>query len=87
MLLTILILFGVAVLCYFGIQHYLNYQWGKKPLHNFPFFYRGKEYWYSRAVAVTHFVFCKNLKVPSQHCQNYSYMFAVLQAKYGQHPF
>lgn len=60
MLLIMLILFGVAILCYFGVQHYLNFQWSKKPLHNFPFFYRGKEYWYSRSVAVTHFVFCKN---------------------------
>ena len=61
MLLTILILFVLVVLYHFGIQYYLNYKWDKKPLHNFPFLYRGKEYWYSRSVAVTHFVFCKNL--------------------------
>ena len=61
MLLTLLILFVLVALYHFGIQYYLNYQWNKKPLHNFPFLYRGKEYWYSRSVAVTHFVFCKNL--------------------------
>ena len=46
MLLTILILFVLVALCHFGIQYYLNHQWNKKPLHNFPFLYRGKEYWY-----------------------------------------
>ena len=37
-----------------------NYKWNLKPLNNFPFMYRGKEYWYSRSVATSPFVFCKN---------------------------
>ena len=43
--------------CY---RTYTDYKWNLKPLNNFPFFYRGKEYWYSRSVATTPFVFCKN---------------------------
>lgn len=43
--------------CY---KTYCDYKWNLKPLHNFPFFYRGKEYWYSRSVATSPFVFCKN---------------------------
>lgn len=43
--------------CY---KTYSDYKWNMKPIHNFPFFHRGKEYWYSRSVATSPFVFCKN---------------------------
>lgn len=55
-----IILLSLAILTCVGIKLYVNAQWAKKPLHNFPFIYRGKEYWYSRSVAVTHFIFAKN---------------------------
>ena len=39
-----------------------DYFWRKKPLKNFPFKFRGKEFWFSRSVAVTLFTFCENEK-------------------------
>ena len=42
------------------IKRYFDKQWHKKPLQNFPFFYRGKLFWYSRSVATTLGVFAKN---------------------------
>lgn len=41
-------------------QMRVNFKWANTPLQNFPFYYRGKEYWYSRSVAVVMYVFCKN---------------------------
>lgn len=49
-----------AVILYNVINMFLDYFWRKKPLHNFPFTYRGKEFWYSRSVATTCAVFAKN---------------------------
>lgn len=37
-----------------------NQKWQNKPMKNFPFIYKGKKLWYSRAVAVGHLVFCKD---------------------------
>lgn len=34
--------------------------WRRKPMQNFMFRWRGKNFWYSRSCAVTNFVFCKN---------------------------
>ena len=55
--LIILLLFFIGYGVYTTIT---NYKWNLKPINNFPFMYRGKEYWYSRSVATTPFVFCKN---------------------------
>lgn len=48
--------------CIFGSIYVTirDYKWNLKPINNFPFFYRGREYWYSRSVATTPFVFCKD---------------------------
>jgi ADP-ribose pyrophosphatase YjhB (NUDIX family) len=55
--LIILLLFFIGYGVYTTIT---DYKWNLKPINNFPFMYRGKEYWYSRIVATTPFVFCKN---------------------------
>ena len=60
MLLYFSLLILAIVFFFFYRRHLSNVKWHKKPLRNFPFMYRGKEFWYSRSVAVTHFVFCKN---------------------------
>ena len=57
--LIILLLFFIGYGVYTTIT---DYKWNLKPINNFPFMYRGKEYWYSRSVATTPFVFCKNEK-------------------------
>lgn len=53
------VLFGFIVYSFYCL--YRNKKWNEKPIDNFPFFYRGNEYWYSRAVATSPFVFCKNI--------------------------
>lgn len=55
-LLTIMVLISVILI----LRYYHNLKWQSKPLKNFPFTYKGKEFWYSRAVAVAHFVFARN---------------------------
>jgi 8-oxo-dGTP pyrophosphatase MutT (NUDIX family) len=45
---------------YLFCEYYENKQWAKKPLKNFEFVWKGQKYWYSRACAVSLFVFCKN---------------------------
>lgn len=56
-LLTFVVLIIVICLIY---KHHRDVQWQKLPLHNFPFVHKGKEFWYSRSVAVTNLVFAKN---------------------------
>lgn len=57
-LILILIILGFIFWgCY---KSYVNYKWNLKPIDNFPFFYRGNEYWYSRSIATSPFVFCKD---------------------------
>ena len=58
----ILILLLVLIACVCIYKWYSDKQWQKKPLRNFPFFHRGKLFWYSRSVATTIGVFCKNKK-------------------------
>ena len=53
----IFILFIILLL---GLEHYSNIKWQKQPLKNFPFRHKGKTFWYSRSVATTIGVFCKN---------------------------
>ena len=53
--------FGVIMLLlYVLIKIYSDKQWHKKPINNFPFIYKGKEFWYSRSVACVLFAFSKN---------------------------
>lgn len=59
--------YGIIIISIFIILFYIigkeisDYKWRLKPItQNFPFIYRGKELWYSRSVATTGFVFCKN---------------------------
>ena len=53
--------FGVIMLLlYVLIKIYSDKQWHKKPINNFPFIYKGKEFWYSRSVACVLFSFSKN---------------------------
>lgn len=49
-----------AILLYIIFKEISDYKWSKRPLQNFPFKYRGKEFWYSRSVAVVGAVFAKN---------------------------
>ena len=56
----ILIFLLILIACFCAYKWYSDKQWQKKPLRNFPFFYRGKLFWYSRSVATTIGVFCKN---------------------------
>lgn len=49
-----------AILLSIIIKEISDYKWSKRPLQNFPFKYRGKEFWYSRSVAVVGAVFAKN---------------------------
>ena len=56
----ILILLLVLIVCLWAYKWYSDKQWQKKPLRNFPFFHRGKLFWYSRSVATTVGVFCKD---------------------------
>ena len=54
----ITIVFSVILLgCY---KIYSDYKWNLKPIDNFPFIHHGNEYWYSRSVATSPFVFAKN---------------------------
>ncbi len=58
---TYAFIFIFVIICaIIAIRHIQNVNWQKKPLKNFPFIHKGKEFWYSRAVAVVHFVFAKN---------------------------
>lgn len=50
----------ILLLFYTLINHYSNKLWHKKPMRNFPFFHKGKEFWYSRSVACVMFAFSKN---------------------------
>ena len=50
----------ILLLFYALINHYSNKLWHKKPMRNFPFFHKGKEFWYSRSVACVMFAFSKN---------------------------
>lgn len=52
----------VFFICFHLLKRYFDKQWHKKPLQNFPFFYRGKLFWYSRSVATTLGVFAQNRK-------------------------
>lgn len=56
---TIIVIISLIIIYNLWIT-YSDYKWHKKPINNFPFKYRGKEFWYSRSVAVTGLVFCKN---------------------------
>lgn len=58
-ILVILFLIVIVWLCCKTVS---DYAWNQKPLDNFHFIYRGKEYWYSRSVATVPFVFCKDDK-------------------------
>lgn len=58
----VIIILVILVLGYFLYQWYSNRKWNKQPLRNFPFVHKGKVYWYSRSVATTIGVFCKNKK-------------------------
>ena len=55
-----MILFFLLILILYIYKFYSDKQWQKKPLRNFPFFHRGKQFWYSRSVATTVGVFCKD---------------------------
>lgn len=35
-------------------------KWSRTPIHNFPFVYKGKQFWFSRTVGISHAVFAKN---------------------------
>lgn len=50
----------ITLLFYSVIKYYSDKNWHKKPMHNFPFIYKGKEFWYSRSVACVLFAFSKN---------------------------
>lgn len=50
----LIIFFIVVVILYY--KHVSYAKWHSKPLHNFPFIYKGKKFWYSRSVAVAHIV-------------------------------
>ena len=54
------IIIALCLIIQYVVLPIRNARWRKKPLHNFKFFWRGQEFWYSRACAATHFVFCKN---------------------------
>lgn len=56
----IIIIIISACIIYNIINIFLDYRWRQEPLQNFPFKYRGKEFWYSRSVAVVGLVFCKD---------------------------
>lgn len=58
--LVLLIIVLSLILGAFVIDNIEAYLWRKKPLRNFPFKWKGKEYWYSRSVAVTGIVLAKN---------------------------
>jgi ADP-ribose pyrophosphatase YjhB (NUDIX family) len=55
-----LVFLFVVLISLFIYKWYSDKQWQKKPLRNFPFFHKGKLFWYSRSVATTIGVFCKN---------------------------
>lgn len=57
---VILILISLGFIFFGCYKIYSDYKFNLKPIDNFPFYYCGKEYWYSRAVATVPFVFCKN---------------------------
>lgn len=60
MIYIIIITILLFIITYLISEQYENKKWAKEPLKNFPFKWKGKEYWYSRACAVSLFVFCKN---------------------------
>lgn len=60
MIYIIIIAILLLIITYLISERYENKKWAKQPLKNFPFTWKGKEYWYSRACAVSLFVFCKN---------------------------
>ena len=58
---TIILLVIISAFIIYSVYClYRNKKWDETPIDNFPFYYCGKEYWYSRAVATVPFVFCKN---------------------------
>jgi ADP-ribose pyrophosphatase YjhB (NUDIX family) len=59
-MITLIILLFICLFIAYLIKNYRNKQWHKKPLDNFPFLYKGKIFWYSRSVATTALVLCKN---------------------------
>lgn len=56
-ILFLIVIFAIVCGCY---KTYSDFKWNLKPIDNFRFYYRGNEFWYSRAVATSPFVFCKN---------------------------
>lgn len=58
---SVAIIFCVIIIFYIFKNH-KNKEWHKRPLQNFPFMYKGKIFWYSRSVATTGLVLCKNDK-------------------------
>lgn len=59
-MLSYILIFLMAIILTIVVIEVNNKKWQKKPLKNFPFTYRGREFWYSRAVAVVNFVFAQN---------------------------
>lgn len=57
---TSILIFLFVFFIYYIIKTYKNKKWHKKPLRNFPFMYKGKIFWYSRSVATTGLVLCKD---------------------------
>ena len=57
---TSILIFLICFIIYFIIKTRRNRKWHQKPLRNFPFIYKGKLFWYSRSVATTGLVLCKN---------------------------
>lgn len=55
---TILIIIGLFILLAF--KQASDRRWAKAPIHNFSFRYKGKKYWFSRTVGISHAVFAKN---------------------------
>lgn len=56
---TILII--VAIIAFYHMYlWYTDYKWHQQPINNFPFKYKGKEFWYSRSAAVVGLIFCKD---------------------------
>lgn len=61
MLLNFLFFIIAVIIIVFIVKHIRDLRWHRKPLRNFSFTHHGKEFWYSRSVAVTHFVFAKDI--------------------------
>lgn len=57
-MINLLLILAIAMFCCYKI--YSDRKWHQKPIQNFPFYHKGKVFWYSRSVATTIGVFCLN---------------------------